>query len=172
MTLLSTVYCTEAELIRYLSTNAVTDFADNDDDGTADTGVVDDCINQATEEIDLYLTQRYTQAVLSASQLVNRWCVTLAARFLCIRRGNSVPDVIEREFERVAGSPDGMLAQISDRKRDLPGSALRADLRPTWSNVVVDRRHKYSTLRVTTPNSSSASTALTQDDAEGVVTPE
>lgn len=163
MALLSTVYCTEAELQRYLSTNAVTDFADHDDDGTADTGVVDDCINQATEEIDLYLRQRYTQAVLATSELVSRWCVVIAARFLCHRRGNVVPDTIEREWNRLADPDSGMLARIAQGKLPIPGLSLRADIRPTWSNLKVDRRRLTSKIRVTKANSSDAGTALSQD---------
>ena len=72
MGLLTTTYCTVAELQRYLSTNAVTDFADHDDDGSADTDVVEDCINQATEEIDLYCRELHTQAQLATSELIPR----------------------------------------------------------------------------------------------------
>lgn len=164
MTLLSTVYCTEAQIQLYLSSNAVTDFADHDYDGTADTGVVDDCINQATEEIDLYLRQRYTQAVLATSTLVERWAVVMASVYLCQRRGNVVPDSLHREYERIADTSEGLLVQIAQGKRQLPGKALRADLRPSWSNLTVDRRYRRSTVRVTRTNSTDAPTELTQDE--------
>ena len=166
MTLLATVYCTEAELNRYLSSQGVIDFADNDDDGSADTGVVDDCINQATEEIDLYARQRYNQSDLSSSTLINRWAVTIAARFLCQRRGNVVPDVIEREWNRIADPDDGILVRISKGLMQLPNVPLRESLRPTFSNLKIDRRYNYSTVRVTRPNSSDAPTKMTQDALE------
>ena len=168
MTLISPVYCTESEIQRFLSTQGVTDFADNDDDDVADTGVVDDCINQATEEIDLYARQRYTQTDLSGSTLINRWAVTIAARFLCHRRGNVVPDSIEREWIRIADPDSGLLARIAKGMMQLPNVPLRASLRPTWSNVTVDRRYDYSTIRVTRPNSSDASTAMSQDTVDDI----
>ena len=163
MTLLATVYCTESEVERFLSANAVTDFADNDQDGSKDVGVVDDCINQATEEIDLYARQRYTPALLVTSTLINRWAVVIAARFLCQRRGNPVPDSLESEWLRIADPTDGILVMIAKGKRQLPGIALRADLRPTFSNLVIDRRYQRSTVRVTTTNSSDAPSDQSQD---------
>lgn len=163
MTLISPVYCTEAELNRFLSANGVIDFADHDDDNVADVGVVDDSINQATEEIDVWARQRHTQAQLQTSTLINRWCVVIAARFLCHRRGNVVPDTIEREWERLADPETGLLVKLSQGRVQLPGIALRDDLRPTWSNLKVDRRFRHSKIRVTSSNSSDAPTALTQD---------
>lgn len=159
MTLISPVYCTEAEIVRFLSSNAVTDFADNDADGTADTGVVDDCINQATQEIDLYATQRYDQTGLATSTIINRWAVVMASMFLCHRRGNVVPDSIATEWERI----QERLQQIAQGTLQLPGVSLRADLRPSFSNLDVDRRRRRSTIRVTPTNSTDAPTALTQD---------
>lgn len=159
MPLLSTTYCTIVELERFLSTNATIDFADHDADGVADTDVIEDCINQATDEIDLYARQQYTQTVLATSTLITRWCVVISARFLAQRRGNIVPDSIEVEWQRIIEHLDA----ISLNTRQLPGLAKRADLRPTWSNLKIDRRYRYSTVRVTKTNSSDAPTRLTQD---------
>ena len=159
MPLQSTVYCSIAELQRFLSTNAVTDFADHDADGTADTDVVEDAINQATDEIDLFARQRYTPTILATSTLITRWCVVIAARFLTQRRGNVVPDSIDVEWQRIADH----LEAISMGRRQLPGVALREDLRPTMSNLAIDRRWRRSTVRVSRTNSSDPPTKLTQD---------
>lgn len=169
MTLLSIVYCTEAEVQRYLSTNAVTDFADHDADGSADTGVVDDCINQATEEIDFYCREKHSQTQLATSELVSRWCVVMAARFLCQRRGNVVPDSIESEFQRITDADAGFLARVASGKRSIPGISLRDDDRPTWSNLIIDRRYRRSKVRVTRANSADAPTQMTQDRKEEYV---
>lgn len=163
MTLLATTYCTQAELERLLSANGVLDYADHDDDGSAEAGVVDDTINQATVEIDLYAGQRYSAAALAGSTLVSRWCTIMAAYFLSYRRGNPPPDSIADEFERIANPETGLLAKVAAGKLQLSGVPLRADLRPTMSNVTVDRRHLRSTIRVTAQNSSDADTAKTQD---------
>lgn len=168
MALLADVYCTEAEVIRFFSANGVTDHADHDDDGTADVGVVDDCINQAKVELDLFLLERYDETTLVASNLVNRWSVVVATRFLCQRRGNVVPDSIEREWTRLTDPRDGLLVRISEGQINLPGSALRADLRPSFSNLTIDQRHRRNTVRVTPTNSTDAPTALEQHTIQEV----
>jgi phage gp36-like protein len=163
MTLISPVYCTEAEMNRFMSAAAIIDFADHDDDGTADTDVVDDCINQATEEIDMYATTQYEQTALATSTLINRWCVIMAVRILCTRRGNPVPDSLETEWNRITDPVTGLLRKISQNLLQIPGISKRADFRPTFSNVKVDRRWRHSTIRVTPTNSSDAPTTMTQD---------
>lgn len=161
--LLDTTYCTITELRRYLSAQGVTDFADHDASGAADSQVVADCINQATGEIDMYARQRYAVTGLNSHDLITRWCVVMSAYFLCQRRGNPVPASIETEFLRITDPIDGFLVKVSNGRLQLPGLALGDDLRPTWSNLVVDRRHRRSTVRVTQTNSSDAPTKLSQD---------
>ncbi len=161
MPLLSTTYCTIAELQRFLSANAVTDFADHDDDGSADTDVVEDAINQATEEIDLYLRQQYTQANLSTSTLVTRWCCVMSAKFLAERRGNPPPDSVQLEYDRIANTADGLITQIADLKRQLPGIARRSEA-PTWSNLEIDRRYARRTARVVRQTSSTSASVKQQ----------
>jgi phage gp36-like protein len=163
MPLLSTTYCTVAEVQRFLSTVGAVAYADHDDDGVADTDVIEDCINQATEEIDGYAGQRHTQAALAGSSLVTRWCVIIASYFLAIRRGNPPPESLALEFNRILDPDSGMLARVATGKYQLPRVALRADLRPTWSNLRIDRRWPNSKIRVTRANSSDAATELEQD---------
>ena len=158
MPLQSTVYCSVAELQRFLSTNAVTDFADHDADGSADTDVVEDCINQATDEIDMYARQQYTPAVLATSTLITRWCVVMSARFLQERRGNTVSGSIEVQWDRIMEN----LEKVSKSRLQLPGLAKRADLRSTWSNLDIDRRYHSRKIRVDKRSSSTAPTVLTQ----------
>jgi phage gp36-like protein len=167
MALLSTVYCTEAELQRFMSTNASIDFADHDDDNAADTDVINDCINQATEEIDMWATERYAQAQLSSSNLVSRWCVVMAARFLCQRRMNSVPSSLEEEFQRLTDLKDGILPHIATGGLNIPGINVRDDKPVTWSNLIVDRRRNFSTIRRTSGNSSNAPSKLSRDNLSG-----
>lgn len=126
-----TVYCTEEDLNRYLSDQGVVAFADHDQDGTSDTGVVDDCIAQGTEEINLYAGQFYASAGLASSTLVTRWCVVLSSTFLCERRGNPVPESLRAEFERILTT----LERVRTGEMRLPGVAMSADMRPTVSNL-------------------------------------
>lgn len=159
MTLISPAYCSQAEVERFFSAQGVTAFSDHDGDGNNDAEVVNDCINQATEELNLYCQQWYTPAVLDTSTLINRWCVVLATKFLCERRGNPVPDSVQQEFERIAAK----LEQILAGTLKIPGLAMRDDMRPSMSNLTVDRRYNRSQIRVTPQNSTDSPTRLTQD---------
>ena len=159
MPLQTIVYCSIAELDRFMSSAATDDFADHDADGTADTDVIEDCINQATDEIDLYARQQYTPAVLATSTLITRWCVVMAARFLQERRMNVVSESIVVQWDRIIAN----LEKVAENRLQLPGLAKRDDMRPTWSNLKIDRRFRHSKIRVTQTNSSNAPTKLTQD---------
>jgi len=150
MPLLSTTYCTVSEVQRFLSTVGAVAYADHDDDGVADTDVIEDCINQATEEIDGYAGQRHTQVALTGSSLVTRWCVIIASYFLAIRRGNPPPESLALEFNRILDPDSGMLARVAAGKYQLP-------------RVRIDRRWPNSKIRVTRANSSDAATELEQD---------
>lgn len=168
MPLSSVVYCSVAEVQRYLSSTGATNFADHDNDGTADTDVIEDCINQATEELDLYLVQLYEPSELQTSVLVNRWCVVMASKFLGERRGNPPPESVVIEYQRIADPFTGLLAQIADRKCSLPKISKRAELVPTFSNLVVDRRHPINTIRKTRTNSSAAPSVKPEHFARGI----
>jgi phage gp36-like protein len=165
MALISPAYCEEADVRRLFSAHGVTAFADHDQDGESDAEVVNDCINQACEEINLYAQQRYTPAQLATSTLIARWTTTLACYFLCLRRGNPVPASIEGEFTRILSK----LEQIALGSLALPGIALRDDMRPSMSNLTVDRRYPQSRIRVTPNNSTDAPTRLTQDTVPDIV---
>lgn len=165
MTLIATTYCTEADLNRLLSASGVIAFADHDQDDAADTGVVDDCINQASQEIDAYALQRYDATGLASSNLINRWCTTMAAYFLCIRRNNPIAESLALEFNRIADPDNGLLVRLAAGTYKLPGVALSADLSPSFSNLKIDRRWPHSRVRVTRANSSSSPTTLTRDDS-------
>ena len=161
MTLIANTLCTSADMTRLLSSHGVTGFADHDDDGAADSGVLDDCINQATEEIRGFCWMWYSDDALATSTLINRWATVLSCYFLMTRRANPAADSMAAEFERIFS----LLQMVAAGSYRIPGLALRGDLRPTMSNVQVDRRWPVSTIRVTRQNSSDPPTTLTQDDA-------
>lgn len=161
MALIANALCSEADMIRLFSQYGVTAFSDHDADGVDDEGVADDCINQATEEIRGYAWMWYSDTQLATSTLVNRWATTLAVFFLCQRRGNPVPDSLQAEALRIFE----LLQKVAEGNYRIPGLALRGDLRPSMSNVTIDRRYPVSTVRVTRPNSTDAPTTLTQDES-------
>ena len=164
-----TVYCTQADIDRLFSAAGRLAFSDHDEDDVSDPGVVDDCIDQASQEIELYCFGRYDAAGLSSSTLVTRWCTVLAVHYLCERRGNPVPETVLIERDRLLGD-GGLLFKIQAGRMQLPGVPLRTDLRPAWSNLKVDRRYPTSKVRVRRQNSSDVPTTLTKDQALEIVT--
>jgi phage gp36-like protein len=155
-----TALCTQAEVERFLSVQGVTAFADHDQDGTADDDVVDDCIEQASEEMLAYLLQRYALASLVSSTLVKRWAVTISAYFLCMRRGNPPPEVLQTEFERLLNPETGLIPRVAAGSFALPGLALNADLVPNFANLTVDRRFGQSKVRVLPGSSGTAPSVI------------
>lgn len=166
MALITNALCSLADLQRLFSSTGVTSFADHDQNGSDDSGVTDDCINQATEEISLYTQKFYALADLVSSTLINRWATTLGVVFLCQRRGNPVPESLQSEFERIMQK----LEQIAAGTLQVPGIAMRANLLPSFDNLTVDQRYPRSTIRVTQANSSeNMPSTLSQDLAPEVV---
>lgn len=165
MTLLAITYCTQADLERKMGAKAIVAYADHDADGIADTGVIDDAINQATEELDAYLTNRYSQASLQTSPIVTRWATTLASYFLSINRGNPPPESLAAEFTRIMTL---LVDVVSTGVYQLPGVSLRSDMRPTLSNLRIDRRYTQSKIRVEKAISSTTPTTSTQHAIEDV----
>lgn len=152
----ATPYCTIADMERLFSAHGVTAFADHDGDNNADSGVVSDCIDEATEEVNLYC-QQYSVAGLAASTLINRWCTTLAVFFLCLRRGNPVPeslaDSVATLRERLQAVLDGALKlQV----------VMNANTMPSISNLTIDRRFPFSRVRVQRESTYPIPTTLTQ----------
>lgn len=146
---------------RLFSAYGVEAFSDHNEVGETDTTVVNDCIVQAKEEIDRFALMRYSETGLASSSLINRWATTLATYFLCLRRGNPIIDSLKSEFDRIME----VLEKVATGATGgiLPGVPLRGDLRPSMSNLQVDRRYRHSTIRVTRANSTDAPTVLTQD---------
>lgn len=166
MALLAITYCTAAEIERRHGTESVLAWSDHDGDGLADSEVLDDAINQATQEIDLYARQRYAPEGLADSPLVNRWAVIIAAYMMSITRSNPPPDSLAIEFERVMAR----LAEVKEGSLALPGVPMRSDMRPSMSNLRIDRRYPKAKIRVQKEISTDQVTTLPQNAEESVYT--
>ena len=164
MTLLSTTYCTQSDMERKLGAQAIIEWSDHNADTVADDDVVDDAINQATGEIDLACRQRYSQAGLATSELINRWATVLACYFLATNRGNPPPESLAAEFQRIMEK----LQQVAEGLLQLPGVAMRNDMRPTHSNLRIDRRYIQSKIRVEKATSTDSPTTLKQNKIEDI----
>lgn len=152
----ATPYCDLADMQRLFSAQGITAFSDHDGDGQDDAGVTDDCIDEATEEINLFC-KLYSTTGLASSTLINRWATTLACFFACERRGNPVPESLATAAslvrERLAFVMTGALVL---------NVAKSVNTSPSFSNMTVDRRFPFSRVRVQQQNSDMIPTTLTQ----------
>ena len=163
-------YCSSDDLDRYLSSEGITAFADHDQDGSSDSGVVADCIDQATNEIDAYVFRRYAAAEVDGNRLLKRWATVMACRFLTLRRGNMPPESLEMEFQRITDPDRGFLSQIAAGKYRLPDVQRKLGNEPTFSNLTVDRRYPQEKIRVKRKSSSPEQSVRERDNAfEGLM---
>lgn len=152
----------DAQLERYLSVFGVTSFADHDDDGVADTSVVDDCKTFGTSFIVGWLSQRYTYANLVNSQMLPEITAIVVLRELCLRRGNAPPASLELRYQELVRE-GGDLDRIASGKLPLVDSngnriAQRNGGAPSHANITVDRRFAEKKLRVITGSSNLITT--------------
>ena len=144
---LTYTYTTQAEMCRLMRTADLTLLADLDADGNADTGVVDDWINEATDWINLYCLQHYNAADMANNLWVRRRATLYACHVASRQKANGAKyqdkvDKIEQELERVK-----KLEFI------IPRLGLKVNLDPSCSNYRVDQRYQTNQVRVTPSNS-------------------
>ncbi len=160
-------FCEKADMIRLLSLSGVIAFSDHDEIGEEDDDVIDDCREQATDELVGHLLQLYEAEELSKSRLVTRWATVLACFYLCRTRGNPVPDSLHEAYDKLL-MDGGTIAKVLDKKFYIPDIARRGVSVPAFSNLTVDRRYRREKVRVIQSISSNIPSKIEQDFAPQV----
>lgn len=160
------------EMQRLFSAQGVVAFADHDENGAADAGVVDDCINYATTFVGGVLLLKFDLQQLASSYVVREIATVVACRTLCHRRGNPAPESLEMRYRELT-EKDGLLSLIAGglmQLMDTSGNILLGrSFAPTFSNLKVDRRHPHEKVRVVQQSSMPVETALERDVSTGIV---
>lgn len=130
--------CTDADMTSLFSSYGVVSFADNDNDGASDAGVVDRCINWATAEVQVAANGRFTAQQLTQSVTANRWATIIAVFYLCHQRGNPPPASLLDLVNEIRGE-SGALARFAAGTLYLDGVASPSTA-PSYNNHVIDRR--------------------------------
>lgn len=150
---LAYLYCTEAEIRRYLGNLAVNLRIDQDEDAiidpTVENPVIMDSRIAATETINHYCWNKHDPLYLSQSNWINRRAVWLAAYDLCSLRLNPVPETC---MERALQAEED-LKPILEGHRFVAGIPLRRTLAPVWSNTRCDPNYTFRVIRVERLNS-------------------
>jgi phage gp36-like protein len=138
-------YGTQEKLERRLSQVGADLRLDDDPDS------VEDCLDNASAEIDNCCRLKYSQAALAASEWIKMKWVDLATMFLCERRGNSAPASVRRAYdlamEQLNKVMNGLLdiADAPKSKASVPVlSSMRIRLSPI-PRMVVERSSSTGT---------------------------
>lgn len=166
MTLINPVFSSDADLLRRISQQTFNEWTDLGTGG-GQPGISDDWHNMASSEIQTYCLPRgYSASSLQQSNLINRWAVAIALWYGSQTQGNPPPEAFERAYEDVMAK----LLLVSQGKLQLPGVGLSIDMRPSMSNVKIDRRFVQQKVRVQQNISTDAPTTLDQNQAIDVPT--
>ncbi len=149
-----TSYCTQADCDDILSQFGVIVRTDDDDDGDEDTesaggsGIAEVCIEQASTDMNRYLFQRYTAAVIAASTWARYCCAVLAVCLLCRRRGNPIPQSLADECEYYRAALEAIKKGSEPLMSDTAPAVARFQVAPMSSNLTVDGRYRRNKVRV------------------------
>jgi phage gp36-like protein len=159
VSLISTPYTSDAELVSLMGQEWLISNADHDGDGAADPDAINRAINAATQEIDLYLGQRYESSVLATHDLVRDWATVRAAMKLHRTAGDPLPQVLIDEWAEILAT----LKALGAGQMTIPGLSTLGNLRPTMSTRRIDRRYGQRTVRVERDNSTEVPTKLRRE---------
>ena len=149
---------TEAEMDDEVGKDAILAWADHDNSGLANDGVLTRVIDRATQEILRTAGNRYSATALSGDAEIRGWATILACYFLAKTRGNHPPDSLVDDVEWIREN----LKSIEDGRSTLNRVAMKADLRPTMTNRTVDRRYSFRTVRKR-PDSTGPNSVIRDD---------
>lgn len=160
---LSVVFADDEGIAALLTSVGLLARVDDDNDGLLDTPAEQSNIDKAkfyaTQRVLFYCDQ-YEVSELSKSWLVYEWANIIAARWLCGRGANPVPDQIEKLYQEALAD----LQAIHDGRQDVPGLTMKDAGFPAWSNVRVDSNYDVKKIRVQRPISEQTPTGYSQTD--------
>lgn len=138
---LSTLYCSSDDVDALLSQEGVDLRLDDDESdaisATEETRLTTWALNYATSRVNDYALGRYLAANLDNNWTVNHWATVIAARYLCVRRGNPLPKSIAELYKEVMAD----LKALKAGEYQLGDIAERVLNSPSWSNLRHDGRY-------------------------------
>lgn len=139
---LAHTYTSRAELGRVLSINGLEAWLDDDGDGSDESDIVSDVINETTDYINLYCEGWYETSDMADNLWVRSQAKYIGCYFLSQRKGN--PALYTAQFDRITK----LLEKIHSGTLQIPRLSTKMDLTPALSNVRVDDRFRIAKTRV------------------------
>lgn len=158
---------TDSETIeRFLSAEGLISFTEHDQQGS-DGLITDDCITYAGAFLYGRLASRFPLDSIERATIVTEFATVIAARTLCTRRGNPIPESLERRYLEIV-EKDGLLDQIIKKEIlliDENGNLLAGSKGqyPTVSNLTIDRLYPNQRVRVVPQTSTHVDSTQRRD---------
>ncbi len=141
---MATTYCTRSDVDFVLSNHGVDAAIDDNIDAavspTTETPFIADAIEQAADDMNAMIEQRYKLSDLSG----NTWCkwanARLAAAALMTRRGNPLPPSLAGQVDQVQSVLEGVLAG----SRKIPNQSDSFETIPASTNYLAKRAARHS----------------------------
>lgn len=160
---LTYLYTSRSEIDDLLSEYGVDLRLDDNDSNSIDTTesarLTTNGLNIATAKCNLYLLERYDASDLYESWIVHHWATVIAARWLCKRRGNPVPESLDDEYDEVIEE----MTAVKEGDMSLGDVAQRESDQPTFSNVTMVDHYALRKIRVQRPISEQSPSAIPQN---------
>ena len=139
---LTYTYTSQAEIERLLSTAGALARVDDDLDGSAESGVWEDVVDEATDEINFHCEHLYEPSDMANNLWVRRRATLIGAYLLSQRRGDS--GLYHERYQKLIE----VLELVRDGKRQIPRLPTKDDYTPAMSNLRVDHRFGSRKIRV------------------------
>ena len=154
-------------LTRLITAQGVISFTEHDEEGS-DGSSADECIAFAIAYVKGRLAAMYPPAVLANAPILREWTTVIAARTLCTRRGNPIPDSLEMRYQEIIDPRSGFLTQVFTgiiALVDANGSIIigKPSSAPVMSNLRIDRRYPNKSVRVVRQTTRPVDSKLTRD---------
>lgn len=118
-------YCTQSDILKQLDEVILIELTDDAGDGEVDSDVVDRAIADADEEIDSYLSVKYSLPFSTTPNLVRRMSVVIAICNLYARRADTTPETRKEDCERIRKDLDRIAR--GTMKLDVPDPSVDSD---------------------------------------------
>lgn len=144
---LSYTYTEAADIIALLSTVGEESRLDDSGDGSvsaAELAYLSRIATWATARVNLFVLGKHAASALAESHIANAWTTTIAAYFLCCRRGNPPSGAIKEMYHEVMED----LKAVQKGEITLPDIELRSAAWPAWSNITLADHFRNRKLRV------------------------
>jgi len=139
-------YATQQDLVDRFGEDELIQLTDRDNSGSLDTGVLDQALADASEEIDTYVGARYQLPLSTTPKILVRWCADIARYHLY---DDAAPETVVKRYDGVRSAMK-LLAEgkttLGLDTGDAPSRAGQPTVTPGKTRITDDDVDDYRSL--------------------------